>query len=102
LLAHLSQHYDQILIDSPPVMPVPDARILAALCDLTVMVVRAETSNRRITAAAQNSLTSVGAKLVGVVVNNVPRRGDGYYSSYAPAAARRRETLVPGYGVEVN
>jgi len=102
MLKMLGTRYDQILIDSPPVLPVPDARILAALCDLTVMVVRADLSNRKITGHAQHSLSSVGAKLAGVVVNDVPRRGDSYYGGYTRSAPKRHDAYVSGYRVDAN
>jgi capsular exopolysaccharide synthesis family protein len=76
--------YDQIVIDSPPVEPVTDARILAASCDTTVLVLRAEKSTRRLSAHARDALIGVGANLLGVIVNAVPRGQDGYsyYSGY--------------------
>ena len=73
LLDLLIERYDQVLIDSPPVMPVTDARILAAMCDVTVMVLRAEKSTRRASQAAIDGLRAVGARIVGLVVNSAPR-----------------------------
>ena len=77
-LEELSHRFDTIIIDSPPVMPVADARILGALCDVTVMVLRAEKSTRRHSLGARNELRSVGAKILGMVVNNAPS-GKGSY-----------------------
>ncbi|MDB5297706.1 MAG: hypothetical protein JWO31_3689 [Phycisphaerales bacterium] len=84
LIAELSMRYDQIVIDSPPVVAVTDARILAAAADVTVLVIRAEKSTRRVSAHARDALVSVGANLLGVIVNDVPRgRGRyGYYYGY--------------------
>jgi capsular exopolysaccharide synthesis family protein len=81
LLREASEIYDQILIDSPPVMLVTDARILGASCDVTVLVLRAEKSTRRLAEHASDAITSVGGSLIGVVVNDVPRgqAGYGYY-----------------------
>ena len=79
LLAEASRRYDQVLIDSPPVNLVSDGRILAASCDAAVMVLRAEQSTRRGATMAWNLLASVGANRLGVVVNDVSRRTDGYY-----------------------
>src|SRR5439155_1904114 len=77
LINALSLKYDQIVIDSPPVEPVTDARILAANCDVTVLVLRAEKSTRRLSAHARDALIGVGANLLGCVVNDVPRGQDG-------------------------
>lgn len=83
LLKHLADRYDRIIIDSPPVTPVTDAQIIAAICDITLLVLRAEKSTRKISRQARDGLLSVGAHMLGVVVNDVPRKGRyGYYSSY--------------------
>jgi succinoglycan biosynthesis transport protein ExoP len=73
LLRELSTQYDQVVVDSPPVAPVTDARILAAACDATVLVIRAEKTSRRVAEHARDALASVGAVLLGVVVNDAPR-----------------------------
>lgn len=84
LIQKLSEQYDRILFDSPPVMPVTDARILGALCDVTLLVLRAEKSTRKTSEQARDGLLSVGSKVLGVVVNDVNPRKDryGYYSGY--------------------
>lgn len=115
LFARLADEYDRILIDSPPVLAVTDALILSALSDATVLVLRAEHSTREISLRALESLTSIGAKVLGVVFNDVPYRSGryGYYSDYVrpdahswerisrprPAKARRRETASTPVGV---
>lgn len=83
LLEDLSTRYDHILLDSPPVMPVTDSRILAASCDATILNLRAEKSTRKGGVYARDTLRSVGSRLLGVVVNDVPRRKGvyGYYYS---------------------
>lgn len=81
LLRELAGRYDQVVVDSPPVAPVTDARILAAACDATVLVIRAEKTSRRVAEHARDALASVGAVMLGVVVNDAPRsraEGGGY------------------------
>ena len=84
LLDAVGAKFDLVIIDSPPVVPVTDARILAALCDATIFVVKADKTTRRLAQHAREGLESVGAQLMGVVVNDVPRRRDryGYYYGY--------------------
>ncbi len=83
LLEILSDKYDRVIIDSPPVMPVTDAQILGAICDITLLVLRAEKSTRKISQQARDGLLSVGARVLGAVVNDVPRKSHyGYYSGY--------------------
>ena len=83
-LKKLTERYDRVIVDSPPVAPVADAQILAAVCDITLLVVRAEKTTRRQAQHARDSLLSVGAQILGAVVNDVQqKRGQyGYYSSY--------------------
>jgi succinoglycan biosynthesis transport protein ExoP len=83
VLDHLVEAYDHVIIDSPPVLPVTDARILAAGADATILAVRAEKSTRKASVYARDTLAAVGARLLGVVVNDVPRRKGiyGYYYS---------------------
>jgi Mrp family chromosome partitioning ATPase len=64
-------------------MPVTDARILGASCDLTILVLRARKSTRRVSEHAVNNMLAVGSRILGVIVNDVSRRKEGYgYYSY--------------------
>lgn len=82
IIKTLTASYDRILIDSPPVMVVTDALILGAMCDATILVVRAGTSMRRISVQARKGLASVDAKVLGAIVNDVPHKSRRYgYSS---------------------
>ncbi|MBW8001332.1 MAG: polysaccharide biosynthesis tyrosine autokinase [Planctomycetes bacterium] len=84
MLQGLCEEYDRVLIDSPPVRPVADSQILAAVCDITLFVLRAERSTRKLSQQARDALLNVGAHIFGVVVNDVSRkRGSyGYYAGY--------------------
>ncbi len=84
LLELLSNKYDRVIIDSPPVTAVTDAKILAAICDITLLVLRAEKSTRKGCRQAHEGLLSVGARVLGTVVNDVPRKSryGYYYGSY--------------------
>ena len=81
-LKEMQQTYDKIVIDAPPVMPVADARVIAAQTDATILVLRAERSTRRISIAARDELWRVRAQRIGIVVNAVPERKRANYSSY--------------------
>ena len=87
LIATLRDRYDHILIDTPPVLAVTDARIVAAGCDIVILVLRAEKCRQRAANHAKKALASVGARVLGIVVNAAPQRrhsgsGDGYGSAY--------------------
>jgi capsular exopolysaccharide synthesis family protein len=79
ILEVLKARYDKIVIDSPPVMPVADARVIAAISEATLLVLRAERSTRRMGLGARNELWRVRATRLGVVLNGVPARKQGAY-----------------------
>jgi succinoglycan biosynthesis transport protein ExoP len=80
----LAKRYDRIIIDSPPVVLVTDSQILATICDITVLVLRADKSTKKQCQQACDVLGNVGGRLLGAVVNDVPRRHGrySYYSGY--------------------
>jgi capsular exopolysaccharide synthesis family protein len=84
LLEQMTAAYDRILIDSPPVIAVTDPLILAAQADVTILVLRAESSTRRVSMQAREALASVDARVLGVAVNDVRHKAGryGYYSGY--------------------
>ncbi len=98
----LADRYDMVLIDSPPVTAVTDARILAASADASLLVVRLGSSTRHQTERARDGLRGVGARLIGVAVNGVSRRGNlasatGYYArpEMAPATSANPMIAAP-------
>ncbi len=84
LLSDLTSRYDRVIIDSPPVVAVADARVIGAMTDATLLVVKADSTRRKVVEAAMNALESVGARVVGAVVNSVTasRSGYGSYGRY--------------------
>src|ERR1041384_2253267 len=98
LLQKLAERYDHILIDSPPLIHVTDPVILSSLVDGVILVVHGGKSSRAVVQRARQQLSSVGAKIFGVVLNNVDMRREGYdeyyyhryYSNYGQTAEDRR------------
>lgn len=84
ILENLVKCYDRIIIDSPPVVPVADSQIIAARCDIVLLVVRADKSTRKIIQRAYSNIVSVGGNMLGVIVNDIAnKRGSyGYYGRY--------------------
>jgi len=82
ILKELSERYDRVIIDSPPVGPVADGQILSAISKITLLVLRAEKSTRRHSQQARDSLLSVGGHILGAIVNDVSRK-HGRYGSYS-------------------
>ncbi|MFI5179195.1 MAG: GumC family protein [Vicinamibacterales bacterium] len=84
LLANLSHGpFDWILIDTPPVLAVTDAVILAPLVSGITFVVGAEMTRRRLAERALETIMQSHPKIVGVVLNKVDfARNKYYYSRY--------------------
>ncbi|MDQ3460104.1 MAG: polysaccharide biosynthesis tyrosine autokinase [Deinococcota bacterium] len=77
------QDYDVIIIDSPPVLPVADALILAPLCTGTLLAASPQGSDRRQVQAAAETLQRVGVRMLGVVATNVAyAKGGGKANGY--------------------
>lgn len=94
LLATLTQRYDMVLIDSPPLLPVTDSVVLSKATGGTLIVAGADRIHAPQLRTALESLETVGAKVVGVVLNKIARRestpyaygyGYGYASEERPA-----------------
>jgi capsular exopolysaccharide synthesis family protein len=83
VVAALREHYDHILIDSPPVMQVSDAVLLSTMVDGVVLVVNGPETPRHVVRGAHSRLNYARAKILGVVLNRInPRNRD--YAYYYP------------------
>ncbi len=84
IIAQLREKYDIVLIDTPPLLAVTDAQIVAAKSDGVIMVVDQGKVKREIAAKAVKNLESVNARILGVVLNNVKRKAkeEAYYYYY--------------------
>jgi capsular exopolysaccharide synthesis family protein len=78
-LSELEEVADVIIMDGPPLF-VPDAMILASKADGVLLVVRPTHTRQSLAKAAMEHIKSVGAKVVGVVLNRIPLRGADYYA----------------------
>jgi capsular exopolysaccharide synthesis family protein len=84
LLKRLAAEYELIVLDSPPVLPVADARILSQIADKTVFVVRWQETAREAAVSAIKSLRSAQADIAGSLLAQVDldkQRRYGYYGS---------------------
>ena len=82
LLATARQVYDYVLIDTPPVLEITDASIVARKCDGAVLVIESGRVKYRDAQKAQEQLKKSGCSILGAVLNKVQVRKDKYYSSY--------------------
>jgi capsular exopolysaccharide synthesis family protein len=74
--------YDFVLVDAPPLLNVADGRILATMVEGAILVVKGGFTPRELAQQAQLHIRDVGAHLIGVVLNDVDVRLNGYYKAY--------------------
>lgn len=85
LIGELKQRYDFVFFDSPPIMGVSDASILASEVDLTVQVIQYRRYPQPMNIRAKQLIEKVGGNLIGIVLNNINMSQDEsyyYYSGY--------------------
>jgi capsular exopolysaccharide synthesis family protein len=85
LISELKQRYDYVFFDSPPIMGVSDASILASEVDMTLQVIQYRRYPQPMNIRAKQLIEKVGGNLVGIVLNNINMSQDEsyyYYSGY--------------------
>ncbi|MGD8857897.1 MAG: polysaccharide biosynthesis tyrosine autokinase, partial [Chloroflexota bacterium] len=78
----LARQYDYVVIDSPPVLAVTDAAVLSRRVEGVLLVVDAGKTRRGHLRQAVQQLEAANAHIMGVVLNRLSPRSDGYYSYY--------------------
>ena len=86
LVDEARQRYDYVVLDTPPITPVPDCRLIAKCVDGFLVVVAAHRTPRG--GLAESLAMMDPAKVVGLVFNGDTRRRRGYYDVYAGAPER--------------
>ena len=79
LMDALSSTFTHIVVDSPPVSSFTDGVLVASMVDGVLMVVHGGKSSRHVVKRSRQLLMDVGAKIFGVVLNNVDLRAHDYY-----------------------
>ena len=83
LIIELERAFDVVIIDTPPILPVTDAAVLAQHVGGVVLVVGAQLARRNDLERSLSALNLVEADLLGVVLNRLPSKGaDAYSYSY--------------------
>jgi capsular exopolysaccharide synthesis family protein len=82
LLKELAKHYDHVIIDAPPMLPVTDAAVLASLVDGMLLVVRLGKTPRATVKQSLETLKKIEANVIGTVLTNVEYLVPGYKKYY--------------------
>ncbi len=85
LLANLQTRFTHVVVDSPPIASFTDGVLIASMVDGVILVVHAGHSSRQVVRRSRQLLQEIGAKILGVVLNNVNLNSKDnyyYYQSY--------------------
>jgi capsular exopolysaccharide synthesis family protein len=106
MIQDVKQRFDLILVDSPPILGVSDASVIASEVDLSIIVVQHRKLPRNMLLRVKQSIENVGGNILGVVLNNVDIRSDSqyqyytsYYTYYAPSDSQSGTTMLTPAGV---
>ncbi len=91
LLASVSQHYDVVLVDSPPILALADALVLGSHAGAVFLVARAGVSTEREITESIKRLNQAGVAPFGIVFNDVQPRLSGYGYKYGYGNLERLE-----------
>ena len=98
LITELKQRYDFIFFDSPPILGVSDAAILASEVDFAMQVIQYRRYPQPMNLRAKQMIEKVGGNLVGIVLNNINMSQDEsyyYYSGYYHDSGYTKDTNEP-------
>ncbi len=96
LIADVKSRFDLVLIDSPPILGVSDASVLANEADMTIIVVQHRKLPRQMLMRVKQAVDSVGGNVLGVVLNNVDVKSDSAYSYYTSYYTYYAPSNLPG------
>jgi polysaccharide biosynthesis transport protein len=82
VLAELRQHYDHIVLDTPPTLSVTDAVVLSTRADAVVLVIRCGQTTKPALRRSREILGQVNARVAGVLLNAVDLNSPDYYYYY--------------------
>jgi len=71
-----------VIVDSPPVQPVSDTLILTQSADYNLFVIRSDKTKTASFMSSIKKIQNVGAKINGIIINDIDTSKDSYYSYY--------------------
>jgi len=81
--SNFERHYDHIIIDSPPVLGVPDAAIIGRLAGAAIMVIKEEIHTLREIELSVKRLQQAGVNPRGFLINDISRESSSRYRHYS-------------------
>lgn len=94
LIKKLSDQLDLVIFDAPPVLSVTDAQIVSTNVDGTILVVRANKTEKAAVKEAVRLIKQVGGHIIGTILNDVEVKGSGYYGYYGYSKDSKKKKWV--------
>ncbi|MDO5293774.1 MAG: CpsD/CapB family tyrosine-protein kinase [bacterium] len=82
LLDWAREHFDMVIIDTPPLGTVIDAAIIAPRCDGAILLVESNKNSYKFLQTVKKQLEVTGVKILGVILNKMQTDKNGYYNRY--------------------
>ncbi|MBK5240615.1 CpsD/CapB family tyrosine-protein kinase [Clostridium sp.] len=82
ILTELAEQFDVVLIDTPPVLYISDAKIMSALAEGTIIVTSYGKTEKNQLLNAKENIEKTGGRILGVVINKIPDKYNGSYGNY--------------------
>ena len=94
MVKEVKKRYDYVFFDSPPLLGVSDASVIASLMDMTMQVIQYRRYPQLMTIRAKQMILKVGGHLMGIVLNNINMSQDEnyyYYSGYYEYKSKQKD-----------
>src|SRR5262249_2369569 len=103
LIKTVTGNFTHVIVDSPPIAAFTDGVLIASMVDGVLLVVHSGKASRKVITRARSLLQDVGARIIGVVLNNVEAAGSnsyyyyhGYYQHYHDGQATAADSRAVG------
>lgn len=97
-LAELSEAFDYVLVDAPPLLLVTDAAVVSRFTSGVLMVAASGTTKKPQLTAAVEKLNAIGSRLFGVIVTMLPAKGPDSYGYGAYSYSAQEDAISPAKG----
>ncbi len=96
LISQLRTQFDMVLIDTPPMLMMPDARVMGRFADAVVLIARARKTSREAVHAAYRRFVEDQTRVLGIILNdwNAKTSAYSYYSGYPVSDAEPSQAMI--------
>jgi Mrp family chromosome partitioning ATPase len=100
LISRVRNQFDMVLIDTPPMLMMPDARVIGRFADSVILIARARKTSREAVQAAYRRFVEDQTPVLGVVLNdwNAKTSPYSYYSGYKAAGPESTQAAIKPAG----